>query len=59
MDASSVEELVRAYVLIDIHVFLGGSHKNTNTVFRLFNPVYDMDMPIFKIIVFMKQAKSE
>jgi len=30
-----------------------------NTVFRLVNPVYDMDMYIFKVNVFTKQAKDE
>jgi len=30
-----------------------------NTVFRLANPVYDMDTYIFKLNVFRKQAKSE
>jgi len=43
-----------------IHVSLGRSHKNTNNVFLLVNPVYDMDMYIiFKATVFMKQSKSE
>ena len=28
-----------------------------NTVFRLVNPVYDMDMYIFNVTVFIKQAK--
>jgi len=41
------------------HVFLGRSHKKTNTVFRLVNPVYDMDMYMFKVTVFTKQAKYE
>ena len=44
---------------IGIHVFLGHSHKNTNTVFRLLNPVYDMTLYIFKVTVFTKQAKYE
>jgi len=35
------------------------SHKKTNTVVRLVNPVYDMDMYLFKVTVFMKQAKYE
>jgi len=26
------------------------SHKNTNNVFRLVNPAYDMDMYIFKVM---------
>jgi len=30
-----------------------------NTVFRLVNPVYDMDMYIFKVPVFTKQAEYE
>jgi len=37
--------------------FLGFSHKNMYTVFRLVNPVYDMDMSIFKVVVFIKQAE--
>jgi len=28
-----------------------------NTVFRLVNPVYDLDMDIFKVNVFTKQTK--
>jgi len=30
-----------------------------NTVFRLVDPLYDMDMYIFKVIVFIKQAEYE
>jgi len=30
------------------------SHTNTNNVFRLVNPVYAMDMYIFKVTVFKK-----
>jgi len=30
---------------------------NTNTVFRLVNPAYDMGVYIFKVTVFIKQAK--
>ena len=30
-----------------------------NNVFRLVNPVYDMDTYIFKVNVFTKQAKYE
>jgi len=30
-----------------------------NNIFRLVNPVYDMDMYIFKASVFTKQAKYE
>jgi len=30
-----------------------------NNVFRLVSPVYDMDMYIFKLDVFTKQAKYE
>ena len=30
-----------------------------NTVFRLVNPVYDMDTYIFRVHVFTKQAKYE
>jgi len=44
---------------IGIHVFLGRSHKNTNYVFYLVNPVYGMDMYIFKLAVFIKQAQYE
>ena len=40
-----------------MHVFLGRSHKSTNTVFGLVNPVYDMDMYMFKVTVFTKEAK--
>jgi len=42
-----------------IHVFLRLGHKNTNIGFRLVNPVYAMDMYIFKVTVFIKQAKYE
>ena len=42
---------------IGIHVFLGRSHTNKNSAFRLDNPVYDMDMYIFKVTVFIQQAK--
>jgi len=41
-----------------MHVSLGRSHKNKNRVFRLVNPVHDMDMHIFKVTVFIKYAKS-
>jgi len=34
---------------IHIHVFLWRSHTNTNNVFRLCNPVYDMDTYTFKV----------
>jgi len=44
---------------IGIHAFLWRSHKHTNRVFGLCNPVYDIDMYIFKVTVFMKQAKHE
>jgi len=30
-----------------------------NTVLRLVNPVYDMDTDMFKVNLFMKQAKYE
>jgi len=30
-----------------------------NNVFRLVNPVYNMKMYLFKVTVFIKQAKSE
>jgi len=42
-----------------IYVFLGRSHTNTNTVFRLVNPLLDRNTYIFKINVFIKQARSE
>ena len=32
---------------------------NTNHVFRLVNPVCGMNMYLFKVIVFIKQAKYE
>jgi len=35
------------------------NRKNMNTVFRLVNPVYAMDMHIFKVNVFTQQAKYE
>jgi len=38
---------------------MGRSHKNTNTVFGLINPVYDMDKYIFMVNVFIKQARYE
>ena len=41
---------------IDIHVFLWRSYTNTNTVFRLVNPVHDMVMYICKVGVFIQQA---
>jgi len=37
----------------------GRSHKNTNTVVCVVNPVYDMDTYIFKVAVFIKQAQYE
>jgi len=37
----------------------GRSHKSTNHIFRLTSPVYDMHMHIFKVNVFIKQAKYE
>jgi len=40
-----------------IHVFLGRSHTNTNNIFRLVDPVFDMDTYILKVDVFIKQAK--
>jgi len=46
-------------VLIGIHVFLGRSHTNMNTVFRLMNPVLDRNMFIFEGTVFIKWAKYE
>jgi len=44
-----------------MHVFLRRSHKNTNNVFRLLNPVYDVDTDtyIVKVSVFSKQDKYE
>jgi len=44
---------------IRINVFLWRTRRNTNSVFRLVNPVYDMNTYIFKVAVFTKQAKSE
>jgi len=35
---------------------MGCSHTNTHNIFRLVHPVYDMDMHIFKVTVFIKQA---
>ena len=35
-------------------MFLWRCNTNMNNVFRLFNPVYDMDMCIFKVTVFTK-----
>jgi len=35
------------------------NHKNMNHVFRLSNPVYDMDTYTFKVNVFTKQGKYE
>ena len=40
-------------------MFLGRSHKNMNNIFRLVNPALDRNMFIFKVTVFMKQAKYE
>jgi len=40
-----------------IYIFMRCNHKNMNTVFRLVNPIYDMDTYIFKVNVFTKQAK--
>ena len=34
-----------------IHVFLWRSHRNTNTVFRLVYPAYDMNTYVFKVLV--------
>jgi len=44
---------------IYIHVFLWRYHKKMKHLFRLVNPVYDMDTYIFKVNVFTKQAKYE
>jgi len=44
---------------IGIHVFLGRNHTNTNTVFGLENPVYNMKPYVFKVTVFIKQAQYE
>ena len=41
------------------YIFLWRNHKNLNNVFRLVNPVYDMDAYIFKANVSTKQAKHE
>ena len=35
------------------------SHKKTNTIFRVDDPAYDMDIYIFKVSVFIKQANYE
>jgi len=40
-------------------VFLWHSHKDTNNIFRLFNPVYAMNTCICKLHVCTKQAKYE
>jgi len=42
-----------------MHVFLWRNHKNMNNIFRLANPVYDMDTYIFKVNGFTKQANYE
>jgi len=42
-----------------IHVFLGRSHTNMNTIFRLVNPVFDRNMFIFKVTVFINRAEYE
>jgi len=44
---------------MDIHVFLWRNHKSMHPVFRLVNPVHDMETYIFKVNVFTKQAKYE
>jgi len=44
---------------IGIHVFMWRNHKNMNNLFRLVNPVYDMDTYTFKVNVFTKQANHE
>jgi len=44
---------------IRIDVFLWRTRRNMNRVFRLVNPVYDMNTYIFKVTVFTKQTKSE
>ena len=43
----------------DIHVFLWRNHKHMNNVFRLVNPVYNLDTYIFRVNVFTKQAEYE
>jgi len=42
-----------------IHVFLWRSHRNTNRVFRLVNPVHDINtyVFVFKVSVFAKESK--
>jgi len=40
-------------------VFLSRNHKDVNNVFRLVNPVYDMETYIFEAGVFTKHAKYE
>jgi len=43
-----------AYVLNRYSRIPGTQPRESNTVFRLVNPVYDMDMYIFKVGVFKK-----
>jgi len=40
-----------------MHVVLWRNHKNRNNVFRLVEPVYDMDMYAFKVTVFTQKAQ--
>jgi len=49
-DAAGSTNVARFYIEVRtptyrkyIHVFLGRSHKNTNNVFRLVSPVYNMN----------------
>jgi len=40
-------------------IFLRRSHKNTNNVFRMVNPVYVTDTYLFNVNVFKQQANYE
>jgi len=54
-----VLQTYRSTCSIDIRIFLGRGQNNTNTVFRLVNPVDDIGTSIFKDHVFIKQANYE
>ena len=47
------------YVLNRCSRISGRSHKNTNAIFHLVNPIYNMDMYTFKGTVLIKRAKYE
>jgi len=49
----------QSYVLNRYSRILMTSHKNMNIIFRLCNPVYDIDTSIFKVTVIIKQARHE